>query len=126
VDLAVARRQLAARPDHQRGVVGAAIVAGDPLGQPAADHHRAVFGRDRLQGLDDRPGVGVVDGLGHRELVAFAAAEEREALRQHDDPRAVVGGAGREGAAGREVAGEVVGRAHLHGGDGDRVGHGRW
>jgi hypothetical protein len=73
-----------------------------------------VAGGEPLQRLEDATRPLLVEDLGDRHLVALAAAQEREALRQDDEL-----GAAPRGLAGkcrdcREILLQVVARAHLH------------
>ena len=116
VDLAVARDQLAARIDHHGGVVGPLRrrPGSAPGVPPPTIHTPCLVARSRSA---DITGPLPSKGLRDLQLVALAPAEEREALGQHDELGAVGRGPLGQGPTSREVASEIAGRAHLHGGD---------
>jgi len=110
VDLAVDGLLLAVGPEVHGGV-GAAVGAGDALGDRARDEVDAELARGRGRPLQGRP----VDGLGAGDDV-LGRAQHRPLLGQHHELGAGRGGLAGEPVGGREIAVSVRGRGELYGG----------
>jgi hypothetical protein len=124
VDLVVARGQGAIGAVDEAAVAHAVVAARHAQGQRPAHEPDAVALCGLGQALLDRAGLaraghrpGRREVLGHGELVRVAPAHQAEVLGQRDELGARRRRFGHETAGRLQVARDLRGRNHLHGGD---------